>query len=85
MENTIAHPFPLSIFLVFYQGPQIRVDEFPNLGNRALQDLLRVCSNVEVQGWVPVRSFRTIRIPRSFRAHGRPGLFVNLQKQQTRE
>ena len=77
-ENASTHPFPLPVLLVLYEGPQIRVNKFLDLVNRLLQNILRVRSNVEVQGWVPIRCLGAIRIPRSFRAHGRPSFFVNL-------
>ena len=30
------YPFPLSVLLVLYEGPQIRVNKFPDLANRLL-------------------------------------------------
>ena len=79
LKDTDAYPLPLSILLILYEGPQIHVNEFPDLVNRMLQNILGVCSNVEVQRWVLIRGFRTIRIPCPFRAHGRSGILVNLE------
>ena len=80
----VTYPFSLTILFVLYEGAQIRVNQLLDLVNRVLQNLRRVRGDVEVQGRVPIRGLRTIRIPGPLGADGRPGLFVNLETEGRR-